>query len=198
MPEPFFTTKEVGKGTGLGLATVYGIVRQHKGLILVESEVGKGTSVRVFFPSTDQPPEAEQRQADARPVSEARRTILLAEDERQVRELTAHVLERAGYRVMTTADGEEALRAYEEHARDVDLALLDMVMPKLGGNAVRGRLRAMRGDLPILMATGYDRDQHSSGFVPGEHDRLIRKPWSAQELLQAIRELLPGAGTARP
>jgi CheY-like chemotaxis protein len=188
--EPFFTTKEVGKGTGLGLATVYGIMQQHEGLIQVDSEVGRGTLVRVFFPGAEQPSETAESRADASPVSGAGRTVLLAEDERQVRELATRVLERAGYHVIATVDGEEALRAYEEHAGDIDLALLDLVMPKMGGGAVRDRLRAMRADLPILVATGYGRDQLSRAFVPAAQERLLNKPWTSQQLLSAIEQLL--------
>jgi signal transduction histidine kinase/ActR/RegA family two-component response regulator len=188
--EPFFTTKEVGKGTGLGLATVYGIMRQHDGLVLLDSEVGSGTTVRVFFPGAELPLDAVEQTAGAPAAPGLSRTVLLAEDERQVRDLTIQVLQRAGYRVIATSDGQEALKAFEQHAGIIDLALLDFVMPKMGGNKVRERLRSLRADLPILFATGYGSDLLLRGFVPSSRERLLSKPWTAQQLLKAIHELL--------
>ncbi len=137
--EPFFTTKDVGKGTGLGLALVYGVVRQHKGAIHVYSEVGIGTTFKLFLPASEG--EADEDHVEeaglAQNVSE---TILVAEDDPAIRNFSVRILERAGYTVLTAADGEEAWRMFEEHCRTIDLVLLDAVIPKLMGHEVRRRI----------------------------------------------------------
>jgi two-component system cell cycle sensor histidine kinase/response regulator CckA len=189
MFEPFFTTKEVGKGTGLGLATVYGIVKQHDGFIQVRSEPGAGTTFEVYLPAVTAPsPEVESE-----PDGEAHRsseTVLVAEDDEMVRELNRRILEEAGYRVLTAADGREAVDIFRSHAGEISLALLDVVMPKLGGLEVHNRIRAINPDVPVLFCSGYSPEAIHAQFIRDESVQVIRKPHSRHTLLDRVREAL--------
>ncbi len=187
--EPFFTTKGVGKGTGLGLATVYGIVRQHRGMIEVHSESGTGTTVNIYLPMTDGATEKEAATAvlHARGGAE---TILIAEDEEPLRNLLARVLERAGYTVLLAANGEEALEVFMQHAERIDLCLLDMVMPKMGGKAVYDTLKQEYPGLRFLFASGYNTEDIHKDFVLKEGIELIQKPCGLTAILKKIRQVL--------
>jgi hypothetical protein len=142
--EPFFTRKGLGRGTGLGLSMVYGIVKQHEGFIAVSSKLGNGSEFCIYFPASQGPLEqpAPQREA-SRPVASHRgsATILVVEDEHSIRKLILELLPKLGYRVFTAADGEEAIRVFERYADRIDLVLLDAVLPKLGGRAVYEAIR---------------------------------------------------------
>ena len=190
--EPFFTTKEAGKGTGLGLATVYGIVTQSGGLIQVESESGKGTCFRIYMPRTGEETSVAAELERLESTAQGTETILLAEDEELVRSLAVNVLERAGYRVLTASDGEEAIRIYEEHGDEVDLLLLDVVMPRKGGRTVYETIRAQNPNVPTLFCSGHSYDILEKGSLPDGEVRLLQKPYNSRVLLQMIRELLDG------
>jgi two-component system cell cycle sensor histidine kinase/response regulator CckA len=158
--EPFFTTKGVGQGTGLGLATVYGIVQQSGGHIWVYSEVGKGTSFKIYFPRYTGPEEQEVSR-DSRPEVEERTVgarILLAEDDVAVRSSVRRLLERCGYEVLEAANGEEALKTVAGSEQDIDLVITDMMMPEMSGLDLRQRLRALRPGLPVLLMSGYSEE----------------------------------------
>jgi CheY-like chemotaxis protein len=187
--DPFFTTKEPGKGTGLGLAMVYGIVSQHDGLINVESAPGRGATFRVLFPAMEGaadplPPRAP---AAARAGHE---TILLAEDDEMVRELVVRTLEGHGYRVLTAADGEAALRIFEAHAGEIAIAIVDAIMPRLGGREVYQALRRRRPTLPFLLVSGYSMNVIDERFVREEGLAFVQKPFSPADLARRVRELL--------
>ncbi len=187
--EPFFTTKEPGHGTGLGLSTVYGIVKQHHGMVAVYSEEGKGTTFKVYFPLV------ERRATEVEPVIDGEamggtETVLVAEDDETIRSLAVRMLEEGGYTVLVAADGEEAMRLFEMHAGDIDLALLDVVMPKMGGREVFHRLRTMRPNITILFSTGYAPSSVHSRFVLEQNLDLIIKPYVRQSLLRKVREVL--------
>ncbi len=200
--EPFFTTKPPGQGTGLGLATAYGIVQQHGGTIGVDSHPNVGTTMEVWLPVT-QAPVAE----DAEPIDgpleadsgehASPLTILVVEDEPTVRRLMARVLERDGFRVRTAASGREALDHWGDHAGVVDLVLTDVVMPGgVSGTQLGRELRNRHPNLPIVYTSGYDPDYDPSdvSMVPGEN--FVPKPATADQLLAVIRRQLVGPGRA--
>ncbi len=188
--EPFFTTKPQGKGTGLGLATVYGIVKQSGGFIWVYSEVGSGTSFKIYLPRVDQPVE---RVGAVRSVSEAPRgteTILLAEDEQDVREVAREFLESAGYTVIEAHDGAEALKKVEKHEGAIDLLVTDMVMPGMTGQELTARMQHSRPEIRVLYMSGYS-ERAAVDYARGDSSmRLLAKPFSRWALLRAVHEIL--------
>ncbi len=192
--EPFFTTKEVGQGTGLGLAMVHGIVCQHGGLVHVESEPDKGSTFNVYMPVADQPAENRMPRAHAG-VEGGHETILVAEDDEMVRELICSMLEAAGYTVLAACDGDDAMRIVEERAGAIDLALLDVMMPKQGGREVMDRIQEKSPRTRTLFSSAYSEDAIHLNFVIEEGLNLLVKPYSRAELLNAVREALdtPGA-----
>jgi PAS domain S-box-containing protein len=188
--EPFFTTKGPGKGTGLGLATCYGIVKQHGGYILPYSEPGRGTLMKVYLPRVDAP-------LDPTPITElytnARgdETILLVEDEPAVRELAVRVLRGQGYTVLEAGDGLEALRVIEQYQiAQIDLLVTDVVMPGLGGGDLAERLIAMRPGIKVLFTSGYTEDAmlHGGQLARGTH--FLHKPFTPAALAQKVRGIL--------
>lgn len=187
--EPFFTTKDTGKGTGLGLATVYGIVRQHEGSIRVTSEVGRGTAFVVRLPALNEPaaPLSEPENETAPSGTE---TLLVAEDDPGVRTLTERILRGAGYTVIAAKDGAEAIALFDAHADRIDMALLDAVMPRAGGRAVLDHIRRERPGIRVLFASGYSGDTGQTNFIVDAGVRLVQKPYRRDALLRAIREVL--------
>jgi len=189
--EPFFTTKEVGKGTGLGLASAYGIVKRHKGLIHLESKPKDGTTFQVYLPTAaDSFKEVQSEKAKEPTPSGQGETILFAEDEKDVRQLVERILIEAGYRVLIARDGEEALEAFQTQSSQIDLALLDVVMPKKGGVAVFEEIRARRPDCPVLFSSGYGFSYLSGELQEQSGVEIIRKPYGRNDLLSRIRQLL--------
>lgn len=194
--EPFFTTKGPGEGTGLGLATAYGIVQQHRGTVRVTTDVGNGTSMEVWIPLTDAilpaEPHVEGDRADVNAAPEGTvTTILVVEDEDQVRRLLQRVLERAGYAVRTAASGREALEWWPGGGSEVDLVITDLVMPgNLSGTALARELRQVRPDLPIVFMSGYDPDYDPADvtMVPG--DNFVPKPATTEQILAVVRRQL--------
>ncbi|HEY2151884.1 MAG TPA: ATP-binding protein [Vicinamibacterales bacterium] len=185
--EPFFTTKEIGKGTGLGLAMVSGTVKQMHGLVFVDSELGRGTSFRLYFPGDGktaervQPPPAT---SEPRP-----HTLLVVEDEPAVRNLVASALRPDGYRLLLAASAEEALRVVEKLDGPLDLLLTDAVMPGTSGIELAHQLIARRPGLPVIVMSGYTEETLNIGGA-GDPIALLRKPFSPRELQQRIRERL--------
>lgn len=188
--EPFFTTKERGKGSGMGLATVYGIVRQHGGFIHVYSEPGQGTLFHVYLPVMESlAADFAQRAATENKPKDLHgtETILLAEDHDSIRELTRQSLTRLGYQVLAAADGRQALRLAE--LERPDLAVLDVVMPHMGGAATAARLLQQMPGLPILFTSGFSENANNAvAQVPGSH--YLQKPYGPTSLASTIREIL--------
>jgi PAS domain S-box-containing protein len=185
--EPFFTTKGAHRGTGLGLSTVYGIVQQHGGTVHIDSELGEGTTVKVYFPADARVATNVADEVEATPPR-GQETVLLAEDEESVRKVLVHVLERAGYRAIVATNGLEAVRLLREHQEPVHLALLDVVMPGLGGPAAWEQLRLLRPGLRVLFVSGYADGSHLAGLPPGAE--VLGKPFRTDDLLVRLRKKL--------
>ncbi len=187
--EPFFTTKAVGAGTGLGLSMVYDLVNRRHGMINARGQVGKGATFKIHLPLTE-PTAVSAGDRIEGAVPGGTETILLAEDDKKVRELSQTILEHSGYTVLPAADGEEALRVFEEHANEIDHALLAVMTPKLGGKTVLERIRETRPDLRFLFTSGYNMNAIHTDFVLEEGLALIQKPFQIDDLLREIREVL--------
>jgi PAS domain S-box-containing protein len=187
--EPFFTTKGGHRGTGLGLSTAYGIVEQHGGMIHVETEPGRGATFTIYLPSDDRLAKDLDEPVEAAHPRGAE-TILLAEDEELVRRVVVHILEGAGYRTIAVSNGTEAIRRLKEHGETVHLALLDVVMPVLGGAETWESLRGLRDGLRVLFMSGY-ADARSREQLPKDAE-LIEKPFRREELLRCVRRILDG------
>jgi len=187
--EPFFTTKEVGKGTGLGLSTVHGIVHQTGGHIGVDSTVGRGTTFTIYLPCIEEPA-AEEAPDTVTPLVRGSETLLLVEDEEEVRRLAADVLRKCGYTVLETGDPLEALLIAERHATDVHLLITDMVMPAMGGTALASEVMKSCPRLSLLYISGYaDQMVAAHGMVdpPGS---FLQKPFRPGDLARVVRETL--------
>jgi PAS domain S-box-containing protein len=189
---PFFTTKEVGKGTGLGLSTVYGIIEQNKGHITVYSEPGLGTTFKIYLPvstllTADVISSISEKSA---PAESGVETILVAEDDESLLRLATQILSDAGYTVLTAKDGEEAVRVFEEHADQIDLVMMDVVMPRMGGKEAIKRILEKRPALRYLFASGYNPDAGHNEFIKEKGLHLLNKPYPSAVLLSKIREVL--------
>lgn len=187
--EPFFTTKEVGKGTGLGLSIIYGIIKQHNGFINVYSEPGKGTAFNIYLPAARTKSETAES-VQALPPPRGTETILLAEDNSEVRDLTRTFLKIAGYTVIEARDGEEAFQKFAENQEAISLLILDVVMPKRSGKDVYSAALRQKPGIKAIFTSGYNEDViHRKGII--DHDlNFISKPYVPTDFLRKIREVL--------
>jgi CheY-like chemotaxis protein len=188
--EPFFTTKPQGKGTGLGLSTVYGVVKQSGGFIWVYSEVGRGTCFKIYLPRVDQPIERVGAAPSGSAAPRGTETILLAEDEQDVREVAREFLESGGYTVIEARDGAEALKKVEGHQGAIDLLITDMVMPGMTGQDLTTRLLQARPEIRVLYMSGYSERAAADSARGDSSMRLLAKPFSRWALLRAVHEIL--------
>ena len=193
--EPFFTTKLKGKGTGLGLATTYGIVKQHNGFIDVDSTLGRGSIFRAYLPFGAGPADA-RSETDRDCVQRGTETILVAEDHEGLREIAQCMLEELGYQVLLARDGEEALRIYQMNQPRIALALLDVVMPKMNGTDAYSRMSAIDPNLPAIFVTGYSSDVPLLNPNVTKDLAVLQKPYTRKALGCKVREVLDQGETA--
>ncbi len=188
--EPFFTTKPVGRGSGLGLATVFGIVRQSDGRVEAFSEPGRGTSMKVYLPRLTRASVAEVRTPSTTGLPRGTETVLLAEDEDAVRNLAALVLRAAGYTVLEAADGEAAWQACQAHAGRIDIVVTDVVMPRMGGRELAERVQARHPGARVLFNSGYTDDSAVRHGLEVESAAFLQKPFTPSRLARKVREVL--------
>jgi signal transduction histidine kinase/ActR/RegA family two-component response regulator len=188
--DPFFTTKETGKGTGLGLSTVYGIVKQSGGNIWVYSEVGRGTTFKVYLPRVDEGAEEYKRSAETQVDFRGPETVLVAEDEEMVRKLACKVLEMSGYRVLEAANGGAALLICERHNEPIHLLITDVIMPEMSGRELADRLAQLRPEMKVLYMSGYTDNAIVHHGVLNEGASFIQKPFATHALARKVREVL--------
>lgn len=193
--EPFFTTKALGRGTGLGLSTVYGIIKQHGGMVDVTSELGSGTTVDVYFPVVDKQP-VEKSLGDEDEFGGRGEHLLVVEDEAEVRQILVEALRGAGYKVREAPDGAAALDFLLHSGEEVTLVLSDVVMPRMGGKELLDQARAHGVKAPFLFSSGYGEPfiDHVGGL--GERVAFLAKPYGVDELLRKVREVMANAGEA--
>ncbi|MCP4686270.1 MAG: PAS domain S-box protein [bacterium] len=188
--EPFFTTRPTGKGTGLGLATVYGIVKQHGGQISVRSQEGKGTEFRIYFPLTSEPLEIPKARSSLRDSAVCNETVMVAEDEQMLRDLVCTVLGGQGYTVISAASGQDCLQVVEDNEGPVHLLLTDVIMPGLNGKELYDRMSALVPNLKVLYFSGYAADIIADHGVLDEGISFLKKPFSVASLVSKVREVL--------
>jgi CheY-like chemotaxis protein len=186
--EPFFTTRGKGQGTGLGLSSAFGIVKSHNGFMTVRSEKESGSTFSVFLPASPRTGAQAQRPAGA--VQSGVKTILLVEDEEMVADIGRQMLERLGYRTLVARAGDEALAFYAERRAEIDLVILDMIMPGLGGGAVFDRIRAINPEAAVLLSSGYSLNGQALEILKRGCRGFIQKPFNLEQLGQKIREAL--------
>ena len=192
--EPFFTTKEAGKGTGLGLATVYGVVKQSGGYIWVESSPGAGARFEVYLPVTEERAQCVAAENPATARQRERGTVLVTEDQQEVRELASEFLKSAGYRVLTAQDGEEALAIAQRLGKTIQLLITDVVMPRMGGPELAKQLERVLPDLKVVYMSGY-LENHTEYAEVLESSPFLQKPFSRDSLVRQVAQALKAEPT---
>jgi CheY-like chemotaxis protein len=197
--EPFFTTKEVGKGTGLGLSTVYGIVQQSDGHIWVYSEIGRGTSFKIYLPRVDEPigAAARTRERDSLPLRSGE-TIMVVEDNAAIRRVIARILRPLGYRIVEASGAREAMQLASQVDAPIDLLLTDVVMPETTGPALAAKLAELRPEMEILFMSGYSRSTMERTTALDAKVHFLEKPFAPDALVRKVRDVLAGAPASSP
>ncbi|RJP47261.1 MAG: PAS domain S-box protein [Desulfobacteraceae bacterium] len=186
--EPFFTTKEMGRGTGLGLASVYGIVKSHNGFIHVESEVGHGSNFIIHLPASDKAPKKEKFLAET--LTMGNETLLVIDDEADILNICSEMLKKLGYNVISAGSGAEAVKVFIEKTEEIDAVILDMVMPEMSGGETFTRLKKIKPDVKVLLASGYSVSEEALRIINDGQGGFIQKPFDIQKVSSKIREIL--------
>jgi CheY-like chemotaxis protein len=188
--EPFFTTKEFGRGTGLGLASAYGIIQNHQGTIDVHSQVGEGTTFLIYLPAS------ENVRKDEKPFFECNpngpETVLLVDDEDFILKVGSEILQELGYRVLTAGSGKEALEIYSANRDKIDVVVLDMIMPGMGGGETYDSIKALKLDVKVLLSSGYSIMGEASAILRRGCQGFIQKPFTMKSFSEKLREILDG------
>jgi CheY-like chemotaxis protein len=186
--DPFFTTKEMGRGTGLGLASSYGIIKGHGGYIDVESQKGQGTTFSIFLPASEK--EVERVVKGFERVTKGTGSVLLVDDEETILEVGRDLLEALSYQVHIAKDGKEAIEIYRNIRDEIDIVVLDMVMPNVGGGEAYDRLKEINPDIKVLLSSGYSIDGEATEILERGCNGFIQKPFRMNELAERIEEIL--------
>jgi two-component system, cell cycle sensor histidine kinase and response regulator CckA len=186
--EPFFTTKEMGRGTGLGLASVYGIIKNHGGFINVYSEKGHGTTFNIYLPASEK--EAIEEKKPAGDTLRGTETVLFVDDEDMIIEVAEELFDQLGYKVLTARSGKEAIEIYEKNKEQIDIVLLDMIMPDMSGSDTYERMKAIDPDIKVLLSSGYSINGQATEIMDRGCNGFIQKPFKMKELSQKLREIL--------
>jgi len=186
--DPFFTTKEMGRGTGLGLASVYGIIKGHGGYVDVDSKEKHGSTFSIFLPASEK--EVRKRVKSADRVIKGTGTVLLVDDEEVIVEVGRDLLKAMGYRALVAKDGKEAVEVYKKNRDDIDIVVLDMVMPNIGGGEAYDRMKEINPDIKVLLSSGFSVDGDATEILERGCNGFIQKPFTIKDLSAKIREIL--------
>ena len=186
--EPFFTTKGMGRGTGLGLASAYGIIKNHDGFINVYSEIGEGSTFNIYLPSSEKEVAKEKQSTEKAEKGEG--TILLVDDEELITDVGGQLVEKLGYKVILANSGQEALEVYEKKISKIDMVILDMIMPGMSGGETYDRLKEINPDLKILLSSGYSINGQAQEILNRGCNGFIQKPFNMKRISLKISEIL--------
>jgi two-component system cell cycle sensor histidine kinase/response regulator CckA len=186
--EPFFTTKEMGGGTGLGLASAYGIIKNHGGIINAHSEPGQGATFNIYLPASDK--EIEKDRDPSADILGGAETVLLVDDEDMILDVGKEMLEALGYHVMLSPNGKQAVGLFKENKDKIDMVILDLIMPDMGGGEVYDRLKQINPKVKVLLSSGYSIDGQANQILERGCDGFIQKPFDIREVSKRIREIL--------
>jgi PAS domain S-box-containing protein len=186
--DPFFTTKDKERGTGLGLASAYGIIQNHDGMIIVESEKGRGATFHIYLPATEKPVIDEQK--DDQKILVGTETILLVDDEEMIIDVGAQVLKKLGYKVLTARHGKEAIEVYQQNRQKVAMIILDLIMPEMGGGETYDRLKKIDPNVKVLLSSGYSLDGQATEILNRGCNGFLQKPFSMKDLSQKLRQII--------
>jgi two-component system cell cycle sensor histidine kinase/response regulator CckA len=188
--DPFFTTKEKDRGTGLGLACAYGIIKNHDGIITVESAKGRGATFTVYIPASDK--DIREAKREEQEILKGSETVLLIDDEELILEVGGALLKKMGYRVLTAADGREGIEVYTQNREAVAIVILDLIMPDIGGGEVYERLKAVDSNVKVLLSSGYSINGQAAEILNRGCNGFIQKPFRPDELSKKLRAILSG------
>jgi signal transduction histidine kinase/DNA-binding response OmpR family regulator len=193
--EPFYTTRPMGEGTGLGLASVFGIIKRHQGMITVDSHVGQGTTFSIYLPAArilekPKPLDTLRVISSAPPPDKGSGTILVVDDEEYILNADKAMLNELGYDVLLANGGKEAIRVFDEHKDRINLLILDLIMPDMGGEVVYDRIKAVKPDIPVILSSGYSIEGQAESILKKGCDGFIQKPYNLNQLAQKIKEIL--------